>query len=51
MGGLSAQPLDRRISWRHAKARAVVDHWTRARPDRAARPPEGQLALEGVGET
>ncbi len=47
-GGLSVEPLDRRISWRQASAREVIDHWTHARPDRAERPPAGQLALEGI---
>ena len=47
-GGLSVEPLDRRISWRQATAREVVDHWTHARPDRAERPPAGQLALDGL---
>jgi hypothetical protein len=46
-GGLSLEPLDRRISWRQASAREVVDHWTHARPVRAAEPPEPQLGLNG----
>ncbi len=48
MGGLSVKPLDRRVSWRQATARKVVDHWTHGQPDRAERTPNGQLQLQGV---
>jgi hypothetical protein len=50
LGGLSVAPLDRRLSWRQATAREVVDHWTHARPDRAERPADSQLSLDEVGE-
>jgi hypothetical protein len=50
LGGLALEPLDRRISWRQATAREVVDHWTHARADHAERPADDQLALEDAGE-
>ena len=40
--GLSVEPRDRRICWRQAAAREVVDHWTHARCAQEAAPPEGQ---------
>lgn len=48
MGGLSVEPLDRRVSWRQATAREVIDHWTHARRELGERPAEGQLSLDGV---
>jgi hypothetical protein len=50
-GGLTVEPLDRRISWRQATAREVIDHWAHAGADRAGRPPDGQLNLEEVADT
>ncbi len=49
-GGLSVEPLDRRITWRQASAREVIDHWTHARRDRADRPDSDQLSFDGLGE-
>lgn len=51
MDGLTVEPLDRRVSWRSATAREVTDHWAHARAERAERPPDGQLQLDGVGQT
>jgi hypothetical protein len=50
-GALAVEPLDRRISWRQATAREVVDHWTHTRAGNGERPPDGQLGLDGAGET
>jgi hypothetical protein len=50
-GALAVEPLDRRISWRQATAREVVDHWAHVRRVHDARPPDGQLGLDGAGET
>jgi hypothetical protein len=47
-GGLSVEPLDRRISWRQATAREVIDHWTHARRDGAERPNSAQLAFDDL---
>jgi hypothetical protein len=43
-GGVSVAPLDRRISWRHATAREIVDHWMHTHHGRAE---DGQMSLEG----
>ena len=48
-GVLAIEPLDRRVSYRSAKAREVVDHWAHARGDRDERPSRAQLALEVLG--
>jgi hypothetical protein len=47
-GVLTIQPLDRRVSYRSARAREVVDHWAHLREDRAERPPAAQLQLDGL---
>ncbi len=47
-GGLSVEPLDRRISWRQASAREVIDHWTHARRDGSERPDSAQLAFDDL---
>jgi hypothetical protein len=46
-GELRIQPLDRRISYRHAAAREIAGHWARQeRPRPVGAPPsDGQLAL------
>lgn len=49
-GGLSLEPLDRRITWRQATAREVIDHWTRARRDPAERPDSAQMAFEDLNK-
>jgi hypothetical protein len=47
-GELRIQPLDRRISYRHAAAREIAGHWARQERPRVvgAPPTEGQLALQ-----
>jgi hypothetical protein len=50
-GGLTVEPLDRRMSWRQASAREVIDHWAHTRPEHAERQPDSQLSLDGVGPT
>lgn len=47
-GSLSLDPLDRRISWRQATAREVIDHWTHARRDPSDSPPDDQLSFEDL---
>lgn len=47
-GGLSLEPLDRRVTWRQATAREVIDHWTHARRDASERPDSAQLAFEDM---
>lgn len=47
-GGLSLEPLDRRITWRQATAREVIDHWSHARRDASERPDAAQLAFEDL---
>ena len=47
-GGLSVEPLNRRITWRQASAREVVDHWTHARRDGGERPDSAQLAFDDL---
>lgn len=49
-GVLQVEPLDRRLSYRSARAREIVDHWTHARPDRSDRPSSDQPPLEGFGD-
>ena len=46
-GVLAVEPLDRRVSYRTAKAREVVDHWSHARLG-GERPSRAQLQLEVV---
>ena len=51
-GEVRFEPLCRGVSWRSARAREVVRHWTKARRLRGAPDPdvnEGQLDL-GMGE-
>ena len=45
-GVLAIEPLERRVTYRTAKAREVVDHWAHSRADRDERPPSAQLRLE-----
>jgi hypothetical protein len=49
-GGLSVQPLDRRVSYRTCRARDVIAHWSkRGRPRSAGEkpaPPALQLQLD-----
>jgi hypothetical protein len=47
-GVLALEPLDRRVTYRTARAREIVDHWSHARADRDERPSRAQLRLEGV---
>lgn len=47
-GGFAIEPIERNISYRHAAAREVVDHWTHARERHADRPAQGQLPLDGL---
>jgi hypothetical protein len=49
-GGLNLEPLDRRITWRQATAREVIDHWTHARRDPSDRPDSAQLAFEDMND-
>jgi hypothetical protein len=52
-GGLSIQPLDRRISYRSCRAHDVVSHWAkRGRPrgtNEAREPSPSQLELDTTG--
>ena len=42
--GLSVQPLDRRITYRHCRAHDVLAHWTkRGRPRQTSEPLEPSL--------
>jgi hypothetical protein len=47
-GGLSVQPLDRRITYRHCRAHDVLAHWSkRGRPRQTSEPLEpSPLQLE-----
>jgi hypothetical protein len=45
-GVLAIEPLDRRVSYRSAKAREVVDHWAHSTVGRDDRVPVAQLRLE-----
>ena len=47
-GGLTVEPLDRRITWRQANAREIVDHWTHARRDGGGRADSAQLTFDGM---
>jgi hypothetical protein len=44
----SVQPLDRRMTYRSARAREIVDHWSHNRADRDERPPAAQLQLGAI---
>ncbi len=44
--GLELRPLQRGVSFRHATAREVVDHWSHARPWER----DGREAMPGEGE-
>lgn len=43
------EPLDRRVSYRSAKAREVVDHWAHSTVGHDERVPVAQLRLEVAG--
>ena len=45
-GVLAIEPLDRRVTYRSAKAREVADHWTHSTLGRDDRVPVAQLQLE-----
>ncbi len=47
-GVLAVEPLDRRVTYRTAKAREIVDHWSHRGMNRDDRPSRAQLALDGV---
>jgi hypothetical protein len=42
------EPLERHVTYRSVKAREVVDHWTHAAAGRDERPPDAQLAFDGL---
>jgi hypothetical protein len=48
VGVLRIEPLERNVTYRSVKAREVVDHWTHATSGRDERPPDAQLAFEGL---
>lgn len=50
VGGLTVEPLDRRITWRQATAREVIDHWSHVRRDSVDKPPPAQLAFDGMAD-
>ena len=47
-GVLRIEPLERHVTYRSVRAREVVDHWTHASSGREDRPPDSQLAFEGL---
>jgi hypothetical protein len=47
-GVLRVEPLERNVTYRSVKAREVVDHWIRVTGARDERPPDAQLAFEGL---
>jgi hypothetical protein len=47
-GVLRVEPLERHVTYRSVKAREVVDHWTHAAAGRDERPPDAQLAFDGL---
>ena len=47
-GVLRVEPLERHVTYRSVRAREVVDHWTHASSSREDRPPDSQLAFEGL---
>jgi hypothetical protein len=48
-GLVAIEPLDRRVTYRSAKAREIIDHWSHARANQGEQLPDGQLPLEGWG--
>ena len=48
-GVLAIEPLDRRVTYRSAKAREVVDHWSHSTVGHDERVPVAQLRLEVAG--
>jgi hypothetical protein len=50
-GVLAIEPLDRRVTYRSAKAREVVDHWAHSSLGRDESVPVAQLRLEVAGVT
>jgi hypothetical protein len=47
-GVLRVEPLERHVTYRSVKAREVVDHWVHTSGSRDDRPPDAQLAFEGI---
>lgn len=47
-GGYSIEPIERGVSYRHAAAREIVDHWAHTREARPGRPAPGQLPLDAA---
>jgi hypothetical protein len=47
-GVLRIDPLERHVTYRSVKAREVVDHWMHATSARDDRPPDSQMAFEGL---
>jgi hypothetical protein len=45
---LRVEPLERHVTYRSVKAREVVDHWAHAASARDQRPPDAQLAFDGI---
>ena len=45
-GGLSIQPLDRRVSYRSCRAHDVVGHWAKRGRPRATNEPPGSSPLQ-----
>lgn len=45
-GGLAIAPLERRITYRQASAREVVDHWRHAARDRGEATNDAQIAFD-----
>lgn len=50
MGGFSVVPLERNVSYRHAGAREIVDHWSHLSRDRTQGPPDGQISFDELLE-
>jgi hypothetical protein len=44
-GELTIEPLDKRVSYRHATPREVADHWQHRERREPGQPADGQLAL------
>jgi hypothetical protein len=47
-GGFAVEPIERNISYRHAAAREIVDHWAHTGETRPKGPPDGQLPLDDL---
>jgi hypothetical protein len=47
-GGFAVEPIERNISYRHAAAREIVDHWAHTVEARPKGPPDGQLPLDDL---